>query len=666
MVGKFGNEGRFRELDTGEYISSLDGSKGRETFEKMRRSDSTIGVILDAIELSIRRASWTIEPSAEDPKSKEIAEIMNEDLFKKMETTWDDTIRHALLMLPFGFSLLEKVWTVRDNRVVPKDLPARLPYSIVGWDLEYSGKNKGPIQQTIDGQEIILPWNKILCFTNRREGANYEGISILRRSYKNWFLKENLEKINGIKHERHGVGIPTMKHPEIVSPGTEDHDNMISALEDISANEKGYMTVPEGYEFNIVGAGGPNGGTDILSSIKYYDEKIAQSALAMFLYLGTTESGSRSLGDSFIDLFTKSLEAYADYLCQVFNRYFIIEWVNYNWSVKEYPELTYTGIQSLNIDKIIQLLGAGGITATIETENAIRRETNLPEREEPSIEKQDPTEPVDNPDEEIPANPSVEYSDLVYEEKIPELSTIEKFLDQTTDSLTEQLIIIRDKQSKSIIEQIMSGKTVPQIVVPEKKDMFETLKRAYVSSFKEGQREVKKEVSKQTNLKEYADPVPGKDLDQYSIEELSLLTEGASDKLKTLIIKRALELKKQGLSGNELKKALEDYVSGISGETGISVATWKDAAGKAVNGGWGNGRTSEQEKYYDEIDYMYRSAILDKYTCEVCREKNGKRHNPGDPEYMAPDPQCFGGDGKCRCINITVFKEESRKSGGNT
>ena len=39
---------------------------------------------------------------------KEIADFVDWNLFENMTMTWDDFLRHALLMLPFGFMVFEK------------------------------------------------------------------------------------------------------------------------------------------------------------------------------------------------------------------------------------------------------------------------------------------------------------------------------------------------------------------------------------------------------------------------------------------------------------------------------------------------------------------------------------------------------------------------------
>ena len=71
--------------------------------------------------------------------------------------------------------------------------------------------------------------------------------------------------------------------------------------------------------------------------------------LAMFINLGTTETGSRALGASFVDVFLQAEQAYADYIAEVITRYLIREWVGYNWGDVDMPKLVAGQIQPLDI-----------------------------------------------------------------------------------------------------------------------------------------------------------------------------------------------------------------------------------------------------------------------------------------------------------------------------
>jgi len=502
-------------LDSGEYLSRLKGQAGARTYDQMRRSDPQVGAVLKALTLPIRKANYYIEPASEDPKDIEIAEIIQKNLFEEMSITWDDTIRHALLMLTFGFFILEKVWHVKDNLFQVKKLDPRLPTSVIRWEYDKSKKKLiGPVQQDTDGKEYQLPIEKILVFTVDREGDNWEGMSVLRQAYKPWVIKDKLEKINAIKHDRHGVGIPVIKVPASVKEGTDEWRRAEAMGEGIYAHEKMYVIEPDGYEVRLMTPDGGQGGTDALPSIQYNDEEIAKAVLAMFLNLGTSQTGSRALGGSFIDIFLDSLQTYANYICEVITRFLIREYVDYNWNVTEYPKLKVGKIKNLDTHTISELVKAGVLTPDEGMEISVREELNLPEKKEVPSEEEEEIEapaPLENEEgmeedveeqeeivlkellkklpkelkEKVTAAIKKEYkfqeANLTMEEQIPNLEQIELRLNDASLSTRAAVLSIRDFQAKDIIQQIVAGRKPNKIRVIQKKEQYDTLMKAYKS-----------------------------------------------------------------------------------------------------------------------------------------------------------------------------------------
>lgn len=657
-VGVSGNTGRDGIADTGEYLANLDGYTGRTTYDEMGRSDPQIRAVLQAIILPLRQANYYIDPASDSPQDIEIAEQAELDFFKNMSITWDDVIRHICLMFPFGFSVMEKIWEIRDNRVVPKKLDPRLPQSIIEWVFDAEkDRLTGPKQVDTNGDEIVLPIEKIVVFSIDKEGDNWEGMSILRPAYKPWYIKDKLEKINAIKHDRHGVGIPVMHTPANMTDAQKDGTQEV--LENIQANEQSYVSEPEGFEFRIEGAGGVAGGTDTLPSIKYYDEKISMAMLAMFINLGTTETGSRALGGEFTDVFRNSVQAYANYICETLTRFAIKEYVDYNWNVEEYPTLKVRRILRIDPEVIASLTKAGVITSDLDVENAVREDLNLPEKleeeepeEEEETEEPDPDEP-DEEDEEI--ENSYNFADQTTEEALCDFAAIEIKLDQAQDTLESAVLAIREKQIEGIISQLIGGRKPQKIVVSGKQDMYNLLTREMKRQIKSGKSEVQEEIKNQLPSTTLANIPEDKAFLEIMVEELALKVEGASDKLKSTIAGVYYDMKKAGLKGDELRTAI-----GARLPDTVSDATWKELTASAVNGGWGYGRRTGAEGYEDKIDYAYYSSVLDSNTCTPCSEaaSRGTRHEIDDAEFVTPNPRCKGGS-RCRCLTIYVMKEES-------
>ena len=93
-----------------DYVRELTGTTAILTYDKMRRSDGVVKAAILACELPIRATNWFIQPASEEKSDIEVADFISDCLFEKMTITWDDFLRQALLMLPFGFSVFEKVF----------------------------------------------------------------------------------------------------------------------------------------------------------------------------------------------------------------------------------------------------------------------------------------------------------------------------------------------------------------------------------------------------------------------------------------------------------------------------------------------------------------------------------------------------------------------------
>ncbi len=406
-VGVSGNTGYWGTAKTGEYVTKLDGAAGRIIWDRMRRSDHQVQAVLAAITLPILQAGYYVEPASKSAKDRKVALILEDAFLKGMTITWADTLRHALLMLPFGFSALEKVYEYRDGLVLPRKLDPRLPQSVSRWDFDTKAKRlRSMVQQDTDGRELPVPIEKLLVFTTDKEGDNWEGRSILRPAYKAWYIKDDLEKTNALGHARWGVGVPRAKAPQTVERGSPEWEAAKQALEDIHANEKAYFMQPFGWDFDILGGQGKGQGTDVLSSIKYYDECIAKAMLAMHINLGTSQTGSKALGQSFMDAFLMATQAWADYIAEVIDRFCLRQIVDYNWKVKKYPTFKARRILGLDFQTIGFLVQSGVIEHDDELENSLRSILRLPEKAEPEPEEPPPEAPVPPMPPEEPMMPS--------------------------------------------------------------------------------------------------------------------------------------------------------------------------------------------------------------------------------------------------------------------
>ena len=165
-IGESGTS-KFDGYITEEYNNDLSGVEGIKVYDEMRKSDGTVRLVVQATSLPIRRARWFVKPPKDDEQSKEVVEFVEHALFDWQSTTWDDFLRHALLMLPFGVMVFEKVFTLKDGKIVWDKFAPRLPKSIVKWQTD-DGQD-GIVQQLVKGGQVSIPMEKLCVFVNEME-----------------------------------------------------------------------------------------------------------------------------------------------------------------------------------------------------------------------------------------------------------------------------------------------------------------------------------------------------------------------------------------------------------------------------------------------------------------------------------------------------------------
>lgn len=111
----------------------LAGQAGARIFDEMRRTDAQVNASLLAMELPIRATKWYVEPAFNDDgeteeQDEQIAKFVETALFDYMDNAWDDLLREILTMLPFGFSVFEKVYGIKQTEEGPKIILKKLAF----------------------------------------------------------------------------------------------------------------------------------------------------------------------------------------------------------------------------------------------------------------------------------------------------------------------------------------------------------------------------------------------------------------------------------------------------------------------------------------------------------------------------------------------------------
>lgn len=382
-------------------VPQLQWPESRSVYHRMR-TDSQLDPLTRAVTYPIRRRTWSIDPNG---ASDEAVELIAADLNlpirgsderpqrpRRQRFSHDEHLRHALLALWYGVMFHEQV---RDDRYdLATDgwrlrrLSPRMPKTIVDIRVESDGGLRSIVQEgrmagpgrggSILGKPMReIPVTQLVAYPWDKEGANWSGRSMFRAVYREWVLKDRLLRIDTMKHQRFGVGVPVANAPKGENVGP------YSALaQSVRSGETSGVGMPEGGKLGIMGVTGSL--PDTLASINYHDEAMARAFLAMFMMLGTTQTGSRALGHTFVDFFDMSLDAISGWYEEITNEHVIEDMIDWNFGVDENAPLlvSETPQGEPSTEELVRLIEAGAITLDAELESFLRAQRRLPPRPE--------------------------------------------------------------------------------------------------------------------------------------------------------------------------------------------------------------------------------------------------------------------------------------------
>lgn len=397
--GEFGASGTLnvdgRILNT-DYNVLFAGKNAMPIFDQMDRSDGMTGAAGEIIKMPIRSARWSVVPP-DDPNAQEkaIADAVNEALFDDgmfpAGEGWDFTLRHLLMRVTHGFGALEKVWMFDEDRGVFRfrRLAPRLPSTVDRFEVNPDGSLKAMIQYAArpgSGRFEYLPIPaEYLCLSVReREGDNFFGKSVYRRLYKHWFYKDEAYRIEGIRLDRYGVGIPVAKLEAGYSGNARDLQDIEWVLRALRSHESAWIVEPPLINFRImVPENGTGGATGTLDYINHHDSMIVRGVLAGFLSdhaEGLNTNRTATLADVFLHALKGEARGVRDDVSTSLVRAFCD--VNFDMADVRYPVVMIAGIGDLTVDQLqltlAPLIASNAITPEDNLENVLRKLLGLP------------------------------------------------------------------------------------------------------------------------------------------------------------------------------------------------------------------------------------------------------------------------------------------------
>lgn len=637
--------------DLGEYNPELMGLSAYQTYEKMRRGDTTVAATLAAVKLPIKSAEWTVTaPDDATPVEEEARDFIREQLFER--NSFRRIIDNALLMLDFGAAAHEDVWAIDGNRVVLAKAAPRLPQTFYQWDVSPHGETLNAlIQYGYQGSWMNMPRipaSKLALFTYRREGANFAGRSMLREAYRHWYAKDALYRIDGIALERNGLGIPTI----ILGPDAKKEDRAVcqTFLNSIATHQKTSIMLPNGYTFKMEGITGQV--RDCKESIHHHNVQISLAALAQFLMLGE-QKGARSLGDTLSDFFAMGVQSVAQDIAEVLNQTTIARLAEFNFGDARRgvraPKLVVQQILSLRFETITEALSklatAGLVLGDDELDGYLRDKMGLPDPDKATARKPLPAQP----EKPITASEFTPRRAPRGAEKFLALAEITNALDRGRDEVAAALRAARPALQTEVLHKLAAApvRTMHRVSIAPDAGLIAKVETilAGVSGF--GFDQVEAEAKRQRV--QLAERKPKREpLGVYADAAVSEFTNTLQSRATNVV----LDKKRRGdLRAGELIREADADLDEQSDK-------WIDGvASKAANQSFADGRADGYEDHKDEISKVIYSSLLDGNTCEVCSEADGKEGETPDDIPSVPNPDCLGGD-KCRCVHVFVFADE--------
>lgn len=684
-----------------------------EKIEKMRRSDGRCGRTATMIKYPFLQADWWLEPANDSPEAMFIKEAVQYNMFVHMKTPWRTyVLPHALLSLEYGFSVFHKIfdeplsftakegsWHGAKNYTIRpwRKLAFRHPVSIE--DRFELGQDGGlnAVRQILPQEptETRIPAEEIIVVCPNREGDDWTGISIYRRAYKHFLIKEKLELLQAMAAERWALPFPVFTPENVTMAGQEVVDRCNEIAKKMRSHEQMWAFLPPGILMDILNPGRDL--PDFTGQINYHNEQISSCMLQEFMDLSQTKSGARAVGQVQDDPFWAALQATAEQIGEPFVKYGIEPWVLLNFpdSKELVPKLKCSRIAPSEVgplaDGIAKLVQEGLLTPTPETEQHVRRELKFPqetketiqkaqeERQKQALEAKQAAAP--KPQDELAKKRQekvdkhngkvVKASDtwsppreLKGAEAHVDWVGIKSYLDAAKDDLNGRVRPIRRSQSKALAQKIaksVAKGVIPlNLGVPDKTSYAKIVREKLTEAYEYGKAQVELEVARQRQAEvSFAESQEHK---EQVIAALALLAkkvspeaviqakanalaETSATQLRTAGLREATRLIAEGADEEDAAEELEEYLDELSerdqgreGEKGVVVALslGRAAAAAALLGLAANAQLS---------------AVLDGNTCVHCWDADGDEVMAA--EALTVEPFIFTGCAgitACRCI----------------
>ena len=321
-----------------------------EDYRKMLDNDTTVEALYNIFTMSILAATYHIDADSNDEGEVQ-AELVRRNLLEPphkggMQTPMSLFIDQSLAAIYEGFALFEKVYEVRDGKLVLKRLAHRDATTLTlirDTDGGFGGTKQRAAD--VDGvyHEVAIPANKCFLFTYGKSRSYLYGRSAFKSLYPRYDKKRRLEYLDSIALQADAIKPKVLRRiaDGVVTDELKRARNKALDVLGRLGKRNSVASLPYGYQLDVLNTEG----RDPHQSIERQNSEMARSFHASVILTATQGSasnvGSYSLSTNQKDLLQTAITGVMRLLEAHINQYLIADLIDLNFAERHYPEFHF-------------------------------------------------------------------------------------------------------------------------------------------------------------------------------------------------------------------------------------------------------------------------------------------------------------------------------------
>jgi len=563
-------------------------------------------------------------------------------------------------------------------------------------------RQSGPVGMGGKWERPVLPAERVLLYSWKRQGNNFAGESQLRSV---WYAASKvftmLLKMTGVTLQREGAGLPVatpLTGTDAVEITPAQRDELMTLFANLSFHEAAGLVMPAGWQFDWKTSSSSNKGhlVDVMKSIGLW---VLMQLSAQQIFLGTDSTGSRSVGevhDARAMAFVRKVLAFME---GVLNgdlgepqTGLVKRLIDFNFGPQPaYPRVKLTPQRpevaaSDQAQAAKTAKEAGLFTPLVGDENAWRERAGFQpiteEERDAAKEKaaalapklpapgQSPGEAPEGEDDDAPKGKSLQASapragwtpwrPLRASEQRTDWAALDKYFVAERDAgarlLQIEVVAMLAKAGPLIAGAMADGVVKPEEIaaIPLDTSRLSTKVEAFLAKQRAaGGASVRNELRGDGVLRAAEEEQEERE-DEVVTETNEVIDAERNRTVRRIVSRTRAELERESVdalrTGGNAAEVLERTVS-----TQLESGAFRSDAGSVLTRAFNVGR-DEAARILGGIAEVEYSALLDSSTCDACREMDGAtaEFNSAEHDRMVPPNRDCDGRDNCRCVLVMI------------